>query len=378
MTGKENMDCFWNNKSFFNQGNETDRLNSSDHRYYIDETILTHQDWYQNAEYIIDRYVTHTICLFGIIGNFINIIVLTRKTAFLHMGRLERSVHLGLIALAVSDLSYCLCSFPQSWKDRTAFGSPSIDFWLLYDTYGNAIINCFLLSSSWLTVAMTTSRYLVICHPVKGHQYLSITVSGVTIILVFLLSILFNLPRFWMRQITSIQCDNGETSYFHMADFMETNHVARMTYMWSYFILGIVLPLLVLGYCNIYLAGALCVSSKTKQHKTVTHEANRIMTLTLCLIVVLFLVLVGPAELVTFWKPFVSSNTLQYGLALRICNCLQMLNFAINFILYFIINVQFRKVIRDLLYCIHLREHVQPTPSQSIEEHATRETSPML
>ena len=360
-------------------GTDDDYEYSMDYNDTIDEKFKAEQEWYRNTEYIIDRYVTHYIALVGIIGNLINLVVLSRRSLTAHMGRLEKSSHIGLIALAVSDFLYCMCSFPQAWNDHT-FSRPSISFWLVYDTYGTACINCFLLSSSWLTMSMAVCRYLAICHPLRARQYLGMTASRTIIIVVFCLSILFNLPRFWMKQINHIDCMGGGKLYFHMPGYMQSNDVAHIAYSWLYFIFGILLPLVVLAYCNIFLIKAIQSSHKLRrEHSSDSTEATRIVTLTLCIIVVMYIVLVGPAELVTFWKPFVSDNALQYGLAVRICNSLQMLNFAVNFILYCIINVHFRQVIRELLLCQHFRSHRHSSLRKLTDaESHTQETSAML
>ena len=333
-------------------------------------------EWYLQAEDILDRYVTHSICLFGIIGNLINLCVLTRKSVAAHMERMEKASHIGLIALAVSDLLYCLCSSPQAWLSNDAFESPSIDFQLIYGAYGTACINCFLLSSSWLTMAMAVCHYLAICHPLRARQYLGMSTSRGIIIVVFCLSILFNLPRFWMKQITGFDCTEGGKLHFIFYGYMEIDYIAGMVYTWLYFIFGILLPLLILAYCNIYLVKALHKSSQLRrQHSSSrSSEATRVVTLTLCVIVVMYIFLVGPAELVSFWKPFVrQGDTHAYGLAVMVCNCMQMLNFAVNFILYCIINVRFRRVIRDLLLCHHIRGEMYSQTSRASTYHQ-RET----
>ena len=329
-------------------------------------------NWYKNVEYIIDRYVTHYICLFGIIGNFINLLVLTRKSLTAHMARMEKSSHGGLIALAVSDFLFCLCSFPQAYQDDR-FGRPAIDFWLVYDTYAFACINCFLITSTWLTVAMAVCRYLAICHPIRARQYLGMTAARAIIVAIFCLAILFNLPRFWVRKIVC-EVRDGNITYFKTPDFFYTNAIASAIYMWIYFIFGILLPLLVLAFCNIFLMKALRQSHHLRRQHSVaqsqqSNDATRIVTLTLCVIVIMYIVLVGPAELITFWRRFVvTDNVFQYALAVRICNCMQMLNFAVNFILYCIINVHFRKVVKDLLLCYMIREQISSRSQSRIEQ----------
>ena len=56
---------------------------------------------------LVVNVATPAICLFGIVGNVLNLVVLSRKRLQRSMDRMERSVHLGLVALAVSDLLFC-------------------------------------------------------------------------------------------------------------------------------------------------------------------------------------------------------------------------------------------------------------------------------
>ena len=78
----------------------------------------------------------------------------------------ERAVNMGLGALAVSDLLLCVCLIPDAFVDNQ-FHHPSISFALLYRAYGSAVINTFILTSTWLTVTMAAGRYMAICHPFK-------------------------------------------------------------------------------------------------------------------------------------------------------------------------------------------------------------------
>jgi len=48
------------------------------------------------------------VALFGILGNALNLVVLTRKSLRYTMDHLEKSAHTSLIALAVSDALICV------------------------------------------------------------------------------------------------------------------------------------------------------------------------------------------------------------------------------------------------------------------------------
>lgn len=63
---------------------------------------------YLAAEYVVNKIAAPTICSFGIVGNLLNLLVLTRKRLQCSMDRMEKSAHVGLVSLAVSDLMFCL------------------------------------------------------------------------------------------------------------------------------------------------------------------------------------------------------------------------------------------------------------------------------
>jgi len=56
---------------------------------------------------LINDFLAPAVCLFGVIGNALNLVVLTRRRLQHSMDGLERSVRLGLVALAVSDAVFC-------------------------------------------------------------------------------------------------------------------------------------------------------------------------------------------------------------------------------------------------------------------------------
>ena len=148
----------------------------------------------------------------------------------------------------------------------------------------------FLLISCWLTVAMAVYRYLAICHPLLARQYLGMSASRGIIIAVFCLSTLFNLPRFWTRKIMCYNSTEGGRTYFNIHGYMHVNgnKYAYMTFTWLYFILGIFIPLLVLGFCTIYFNKALREWNLLRpQHSNSSKtEGRRVVTLTFYVIVI--------------------------------------------------------------------------------------------
>jgi hypothetical protein len=59
-------------------------------------------------DWVVTEVLAPAVCLFGAVGNALNLVVLTRRRLRRSMDGLERSVRLGLVALAVSDAMFCI------------------------------------------------------------------------------------------------------------------------------------------------------------------------------------------------------------------------------------------------------------------------------
>jgi hypothetical protein len=303
-------------------------------------------------EDIIYSYIVVTICVFGLVGNFINIIVL-RTTSASTMSRMEKSAQFGLSALSVSDLLFCIATLPSGffWKQSS---TGSMGAKLVYWAYSDAVINTFLQTSTWLTVMMAVSRYLAICHPFKARMVIGMKFTRVCTGLVVVFCILLNMPRYFFHKIEHIEWD-GSIRWFTMPGAMKKNVKAETIYYWLYFSIGIVLPLVVLTFSNMKLLQTLrCAAAKRSanirrhQHASSTHNRtsnSQRITLTLIIIVIVYTLCLVPAEIVNFitYLDVIVDNTNLFNFIKAILNVSQAINFAFNFILYCSLNREFRR-----------------------------------
>lgn len=327
-----------------------------------DHRSHTHQDSTSElAEHIIYTYVILGIALFGIAGNVLNLIILTNKSMSKSMERMELSAHIGLVALAVSDMLYCIMLLPKSLigalaPPKSRFTTyRKLTFVLLYSAYGDAFINVFGMSSTWLTVTMAFSRYLAICHPFKARLLIGKRFAKISTSLVFLLSFLFNIPRFLEHPISDISM-KGKTVYWLGIGCMNRTYSYRYNiYMWCYFVICISIPFMVLVFSNVHLIREVRSAPKRIQRRTSSKCSNssadaekmQLLTLTLVLIVVFYIVFVTPAEVNKFINDLMETSYGSYNLVIAITNTLETFNFAFNFILYCAINSHFRRVIKE-------------------------------
>ena len=331
--------------------NSSHVVNESHHKQFSEAETLQMQ-----IEDILHSKVVIAIALFGLIGNILNVLVLTQKGLQTSMGRMEKFAHTGLISLAVSDMMFCLVTLPLAFVSIHNMHFTSYNFAMMYNMYSLAVINIFILSSSMLTVTMAAGRYCAIVYPLRARQFFGMTCARRMIALVYMFCIGFNLPRFWRYKILNVECASGDV-YYVRTDGPFKDY--EMAYLCCYFLLGIMMPLLVLTYCNLFLLKALH-QSQTRiirfRRNEPQQETSQRITLTLVIIVVFFLVLAIPAELITLLRQItdkfnVAITNHQLNLAVAIVNVLQTINFSFNFVLYCIINTHFRHIVYNAMKC---------------------------
>ncbi|ELU14405.1 hypothetical protein CAPTEDRAFT_195476 [Capitella teleta] len=311
---------------------------------------------FEHIQHILYTRVVVVICFLGLIGNVFNLVILIPKGLHFSMGRIEKFANSGLIALAASDLLFCLTIIPHAFIDMEEQLFTQFTFTLLYKTYNNALINIFIMASTWLTVTLAMGRYLATCHPLRAREVIGMTIAKWCIVLVCIFCVLFNIPRFWTYKIQHIKCDDGSSYYFRYDGYLASNSTFDNAYSWVYFVLGILLPLVLLTFSNTFLIRALRNSRATRRliRAGDTTETSHYITMTLVVIVIMYITLVSPAELINFLRRHVISSDQTeyvYNLAVAIVNTLQAANFSFNFILYCLINVSFRRSFVKLLSC---------------------------
>jgi len=329
------------------------------------------------VEQIIYTKVMLIVAVFGLVGNLLNLLVLSQKSLTYSMERMEKSAHYGLIGLAISDMLICVAILPSAYVGTGRFGYPNLDFRLIYLVYGPPIINTFILTSTWLTVSMAFSRFLAICYPFKGKQFIGKTFALTSLTVVFVACALFNVPRYFWKTLFSFKCENGSVVHFAIEGPMMEHKTIETIYMWLYFTVGILIPLLILIFCNTHLILALRRSMRMRMESHASRHnsqaANRI-TLTLIIIVIMYVLFFVPAEILNFLKDVTTSETTDvYNLTLTTFNLLQAINFAMNFVLYCAINTHFRQTVCRLVCSSRCRSRrfsgKAPTSANSLNRH---------
>ncbi len=311
--------------------------------------------WLQDVFYIA---ITPAISLFGCIGNVLNIVVLVRSRQRMKSadGGRDSGTLLGLLVLAVSDMLFCITVFPRAFAKiggNEALFEPT-DFRLYYQVYGTGVINTFILTSTWITVTMASMRYKGICHKLTTAEVFRPNCVRLIYFTTTLACVLVNLPMFWQYKITDFKMDGHVYYLIDIGDFA-LNSRKGYVFLWCRAVAGIFSPALLLIYCNCSLIMALRRSKTIRNEgmvrSSVSRSHNRITRL-LVVIVLLFILLVFPAELMDFCQAVLvthPSATPLFLLLRCLANFLQVVNFSCNFLVYCALNVHFRNTIRELV-----------------------------
>jgi hypothetical protein len=159
-----------------------------------------------------------------------------------------------------------------------------------------------------------------------------------------------------------------------------TTQLLKKTFTYVWFVIGFVVPVICLTFCNAHLIRALRESGRIqrlyrannhlipsagsgsgsgsgggggggKGRGSGSHPAPD-MTTTLIAVITSFIVLVTPSEVVHFLYYAVVDDTWQsFSVVMVMANALQTVSFAVNFVLYFVLNRQFRRALSEARYC---------------------------
>ncbi len=362
-------------------------INVSNHMSnFTKEHKIERNEALENARFYVTVIVMPTVCLFGICGNILNIIVLTRRRMQASMDcTMERAAYIGLIALAVSDMLYCTTSLPEAFKGTEQVIFDRKSFRMFYEMYGKYVQNTFAYSSTWLTLIMAGSRYAAICHPFIAREFVQASTTITGIVVTFVFWSLLALPYIWTYQVSEIPCPStnggeGNVSYFMLdTGLLNGNPTLKTTFTYIWTFLGFFIPVASLAYCNFHLIQALRESYRVRKECRVharTQQAGNKITPTLIAIVAMFLVLVTPSEVIQFGYFIVKRSQTDTVLTLMVIfNAMHAMNFAINFVLYCVVNVHFRSTLKDLLFCFRPRRGQHQLLQRQFQMSYTNATS---
>uniref|UniRef100_A0A8D8SME0 Sex peptide receptor n=1 Tax=Cacopsylla melanoneura TaxID=428564 RepID=A0A8D8SME0_9HEMI len=330
-------------------------------------------------------YISLFVCIFGIVANTLNIIVLTRK----EMSSPTNSI---LTGLAIADLLVMADYIPftlhlnilnKSKRDKFNYN------WTLFVLFHSNFSQVCHTISIYLTVVLAVWRYIAVVYPQHNRQWCTMRSTKYTIILGYILCPILCLPIYVTSKLKSRlvllnQFDNNAVNYsLHIASnssdiasstfFDEKNSYNATLYyidlvdynltndiklsvinFWIYSVVIKIIPCIALTVLSLRLIFALIetkkrreklLTNKSKLNKTLEKEKRTDRTTKMLLaVLLLFLITEFPQGIlgllsIMLGKGFFTSCYIKLGALMDI---LALINSAINFLLYCIMSRQFR------------------------------------
>ena len=290
------------------------------------------------------KYVGPILCVFGVLGNVLSLLVLTRD-------RLKDAPYVYLRALAATDMMALLVSFPFMVFSIGSYAYP----WKWYESYVFLpFANLFTASSVWITVTMSIERFIVVKFPLWAKWRCTRVGAKTRVCVILFTAFLLSIPRYFAYSITQI--GSGyilKSTPFRLSEFyywMDVFCIASFHF----------LPLLILGFINVFLIYEVQNARMIRRELNIRNNREsefqkdqRRFTVTLISIVVLSLCFIVPAtvsDIFMYTKFHRKPNGQTVSRIVRsTANVLLWCSLSFNFLLYCAFNRRFVRVMKHSL-----------------------------
>ncbi|XP_052806701.1 FMRFamide receptor-like [Mya arenaria] len=293
-----------------------------------------YETFYIRARFITGLVFYPIICLLGMTGNVMSIIVMSQR-------QMQSSTNTYLLALAVSDLIKLFCDFLYFtvillFQIDTPTGNKAYAF--LYP-YAHYVFNASLCISAWLIVSVAVERYVYVCHPTKVKIYCSIYKARIISSSVLIMMAALAVP-YALRYRTTQRLNNatGHIEYDVIVTELWQHELFTEIYTWFQNLMRSIIPLVLLIVLNTLIINGL---RRCRIFRSNAPKKHRITTM-LIVVIIVFLVCITPDTIMStvFGYGYSEENYLARGIR-EITDLLLLINSATNFVIYCIFNTIF-------------------------------------
>ena len=313
---------------------------------------------YNQFDYIAECYIVMFIAIFGLLGNFLSIIVMNKDKE-----RREMLFLLQILALADSFyLLLCLLRYPTKYF-------VSINDYYMMQIYVFPFTKTAQTSAVWAMLLVTVDRYIYICEPLKAQQKFTTRGRRIMAFLVFLFAFIYNLPRFFDSCLMAFvdPCTNRKLLSMVYSPTFNKGNIYLNVYVYGLYIVFLYLgPLLTLVILNAKLIGAIRQSRKRHQipiggNSNLENRRNgeTNATMILVIIIIIFILCETPELLMKLISllnrhlRFINNKSTIFNTLSTINTILLVANSAVNFIVYVAYGKRFRRIMRQTFCPCH-------------------------
>ena len=306
---------------------------------------------------VINFYCVPILCVFGIVGNILSIIVLGRDDA------MKKTTRFLLQNVAVADIAYLVASIfivspSMIAREHSLFSLLNI----ITMAYITPLWELLQMTAVYAVVIVTVDRYIAICHPLQSIKLSTIRNARWTVGITWFIAVIFNIPRFCEFELISYTCEDpdGVERMCYLIDItsagLTTGTFLKVHDTYFIIVVKLCIPLVILIICNTKLIMA--VRSSRARHGD-THRNQLNTTVMLVAIVILFVICVTPdlmLNIFVFYYDLIDWSIFMYlDVFARL---LLVVNSSFNFIIYLARGQRFRRILRQM--CVSKCHGMEP------------------
>ncbi|CAG5119073.1 unnamed protein product [Candidula unifasciata] len=294
-----------------------------------------YKDFYLTAQYITGLIAYPILCIIGIIGNLLALLVFRHRD-------MRTSTNVYLMSLVVSDTLKLLNDVMYFIIVAISLHNSSLSQKMMSTMYPVAhyVFNMSACVTSWLTVSVAVERYISVCHASRAKELCTIPRARYVCTIVFVLMSIVALPsafRYEMRTVHDRR--HNMTCTLVLPTHLGRNTAFMVPYSWILNSSRGIIPVFILIFLNVRIINEL----RKERVKGKKFTARNRITLMLIVIVFMFLICVTPDAIMStvFGKGYVDENYLVKGVR-EITDTLLLVNSSVSFFLYFAMSIVFR------------------------------------
>jgi hypothetical protein len=294
---------------------------------------------------ILNNYIGPILCLFGVCGNLLNLIILFK-------GNLNESPYTYLKTMAVTDMFALILSFIHMIISSKS-SSYSWQFFNVYFFF--PLVNFFMAASVWLTVGVTIDRFVYVKFPLWARGYCSVHRAKARIVFILLFTLLVTIPRFFCYVVET----DGSKYTMKSTEFRSSSSYYYRIYDIACITLFHAAPLLIFMFCNAYLIYAVHQARSVRRENNIRNNKEkdwqkdqRRFTITLISIVLLSIIAILPSTIGDFTR-WLNISFDNYQKLRHTSNILLLCNLSMNFLFYCAFNKRFVRVMKSVFCAKH-------------------------
>ncbi|XP_035220669.1 probable G-protein coupled receptor AH9.1 [Stegodyphus dumicola] len=314
----------------------------------------------EKLKFIAYGVVSSIIIALGILGNFINLAVLTRPN-------LKGVTFVYLTWLAISDLMSLVVSLSSMFRlhgmqPRTYTAA------VYYSHIEMPLVNAFMASSVFLVVALTIDRYFSVCLPTRFKEVHNTQRAKRSITAAYISAFVLYIPVCFQKKPVAVQLPFSRKIEYISCEYIPvTSHTVFKVYLMVKEVIVRLGPVLLLAILNTTIIVTFrktlkkrremlnmsTSNSAAQQHRDGNkkyREEQRLIIL-LAGIVILFFITMTPAAILTILNSDDKEFNFGFQLFRAIANVLELSNYAMNFYVYCMCSSEIRRTFIALATC---------------------------